>query len=247
MSEESRWHGRQVAKQSAGPNSPDLEPSHRCFYMSASPPLLPVLLLSCLVCVSARANTRLCSRWQFNSVATQLIALSVSTVVMLLVMLGPAAESGNTEFAGMALAYAFLLPYFFGLASDMMMAFFSLLPSLERLMEYMPGGDLPSEAPRTQPCDAALLKEHWPQRGEVSFEGVDMRYRPDLPLALRGLTARLPGGATVGIVGRTGVQGRPPHTKARAPGLRSLGASCAGELWSAAPPLYARTKAGVCA
>lgn len=31
-----------------------------------------------------------------------------------------------------------------------------------------------------------------------------MRYRPGLPLVLRGLTVRLPAGARVGVVGRTG-------------------------------------------
>lgn len=119
-------------------------------------------------------------------------------------MLGPAAETGDTAFAGIALTYAFLLPYFFGLASDMMMAFFSLLPSLERLFEYLPGEDLPSEAARTLPPDAALLEQGWPSVGALAFQGVEMRYRPGLPLALNGMTVSLKGGTKVGIVGRTG-------------------------------------------
>jgi len=120
-------------------------------------------------------------------------------------MLGPVSESGDSGVAGIALTYAFLLPYFFGLASDMMMAFFSLLPSLERLFEYLPGADLPSEAPRVLPTDAALTKgKRWPSSGALSFKDVKMRYRPGLPRALKGMTVNLQGGTKVGIVGRTG-------------------------------------------
>jgi ABC-type multidrug transport system fused ATPase/permease subunit len=144
---------------------------------------------------------------QFNSIATQLIALSISTVVILVVMLGPVSESGDSGVAGIALTYAFLLPYFFGLASDLMMAFFSLLPSLERLFEYLPGADLPSEAPRILPADAALQQKdgkRWPSAGALAFQDVEMRYRPGLPRALKGMSVHLQGGTKVGIVGRTG-------------------------------------------
>jgi ABC-type multidrug transport system fused ATPase/permease subunit len=44
----------------------------------------------------------------------------------------------------------------------------------------------------------------WPERGEIVFDGVQMRYRTDLPLILHGLTMRIEPGERVGIVGRTG-------------------------------------------
>lgn len=44
----------------------------------------------------------------------------------------------------------------------------------------------------------------WPSRGEISFEKVVLRYRPELPPALKGLSFSVGAGERVGIVGRTG-------------------------------------------
>ena len=44
----------------------------------------------------------------------------------------------------------------------------------------------------------------WPTQGEVTFEDVALRYRPDLPLVLKGLTFSIKAGEKVGIIGRTG-------------------------------------------
>ena len=46
--------------------------------------------------------------------------------------------------------------------------------------------------------------EHWPTRGELSFENVWLRYRPGLEPALRGLTFKVAAGTRCGVVGRTG-------------------------------------------
>ena len=40
--------------------------------------------------------------------------------------------------------------------------------------------------------------------GTSAFEGVQLRYRPGLPLALKGLSFTARGGARLGVVGRTG-------------------------------------------
>ena len=41
---------------------------------------------------------------------------------------------------------------------------------------------------------------------QVRFEDVKMRYRPGLPLVLKGLSVDIPAGTTCGVVGRTGEQ-----------------------------------------
>ena len=44
----------------------------------------------------------------------------------------------------------------------------------------------------------------WPRKGVLEFSGVKMRYRPELPLALNGLTFTLEHGQRCAVVGRTG-------------------------------------------
>jgi ABC-type multidrug transport system fused ATPase/permease subunit len=39
---------------------------------------------------------------------------------------------------------------------------------------------------------------------QVVFDHVEMRYRPGLPLVLKGLSVRIPAGSKCGVVGRTG-------------------------------------------
>lgn len=51
------------------------------------------------------------------------------------------------------------------------------------------------------------LRQHrsrWPKKGEVVFENVEMRYRKDLPPALKSVSFAIAPGEHVGIVGRTG-------------------------------------------
>ncbi|KAF4151823.1 hypothetical protein CNMCM6069_003024 [Aspergillus lentulus] len=48
------------------------------------------------------------------------------------------------------------------------------------------------------------IDKSWPQSGAIDFHQVDMRYRPELPLVLKGLNLYVTGGERIGIVGRTG-------------------------------------------
>lgn len=45
---------------------------------------------------------------------------------------------------------------------------------------------------------------NWPRKGSLVFKDVYMRYRENLPCALKGLTLELPSGVRCGVVGRTG-------------------------------------------
>jgi len=49
-----------------------------------------------------------------------------------------------------------------------------------------------------------LEELNWPQKGEVRFEDVSMRYRDGLDPSLRELNCKMDSGFKVGIVGRTG-------------------------------------------
>ena len=54
------------------------------------------------------------------------------------------------------------------------------------------------------PLHLADVPSNWPDKGEIDFNEVQMRYREGLPLVLQGLNMKVEGGERVGIVGRTG-------------------------------------------
>eukprot|EP00756_Hemistasia_phaeocysticola_P028921 Hpha_TRINITY_DN16199_c4_g4::TRINITY_DN16199_c4_g4_i1::g.7307::m.7307/K05673/ABCC4; ATP-binding cassette, subfamily C (CFTR/MRP), member 4 len=74
----------------------------------------------------------------------------------------------------------------------------TFMTCVERVLHYatqlpQEGADLPPSAP-----------EGFPASGEVGLQGLCVRYREDLPVVLRDVTATVPSGKKVGIVGRTG-------------------------------------------
>lgn len=70
--------------------------------------------------------------------------------------------------------------------------------SVERLRYY--GTQLEEEAP----LHTIDVRSTWPEKGEIVFDNVEMRYRDGLPLVLKGLDMHVRGGERIGIVGRTG-------------------------------------------
>jgi ATP-binding cassette subfamily C (CFTR/MRP) protein 1 len=71
--------------------------------------------------------------------------------------------------------------------------------SVERVQYY---GSIPNEAPAVIP--GKRPPANWPSQGALKFSNVQLRYREDLPLVLRGLSFEVLPCQKVGIVGRTG-------------------------------------------
>jgi len=75
--------------------------------------------------------------------------------------------------------------------------------AVERLVEY---DAEPEEAPAVLPVSALCPAppRGWPSLGALSVSRLAVRYRPDLPPVLRGVSFEVPGGRKCGVVGRTG-------------------------------------------
>ena len=70
--------------------------------------------------------------------------------------------------------------------------------SVERIVYY--ARDLEQEPPHEIP-------EHnppapWPSKGKLEIDEAVLKYRPELPLVLKGLSMSVEGGEKIGIVGR---------------------------------------------
>ncbi|KAM4123241.1 hypothetical protein ACB094_01G145000 [Castanea mollissima] len=123
------------------------------------------------------------------------IVLSFSALSMTLLHLGASASG----YVGMALTY--------GLSLNVYVVFFVLnwslletsITSVERLEQYM---HIPGEA--AEEIEGHQPMHNWPLVGQVKTCDLKVRYRPNAPLVLQGISCIFEGGHKIGIVGRTG-------------------------------------------
>lgn len=112
-------------------------------------------------------------------------------------------RGGDATFAGLAgLSISFALSVTQSLNWSVRMAsdLEAGMVAVERVREYC---KVETEAAHWTPEDAKLSPS-WPSGGRISFQGTKLRYRPGLPLVLKGLDIEIPERAKVGVVGRTG-------------------------------------------
>ncbi|KAJ8773182.1 hypothetical protein K2173_028359 [Erythroxylum novogranatense] len=102
-------------------------------------------------------------------------------------------------FIGMALSYGLSMNVSLVLAIQNQCSLENYVVSVERLNQYM---HIPSEAPEV--IEGNHPPPSWPAVGKVDICDLQVKYRPDTPLVLRGVTCTIEGGDKVGIVGRTG-------------------------------------------
>ncbi|KAL3648023.1 Multidrug resistance-associated protein 4 [Castilleja foliolosa] len=71
--------------------------------------------------------------------------------------------------------------------------------SVERIKQFTV---IPSEAEWRK--KDILPPLNWPTQGNVELKNLQVRYRPDTPLVLKGISLSITGGEKIGVVGRTG-------------------------------------------
>ncbi|KAL9237372.1 hypothetical protein vseg_011928 [Gypsophila vaccaria] len=126
-----------------------------------------------------------------------LYAIVLSSVALCMVLLPPATITSG--FVGMALAYGLSLSSIMIKAIQYQCVLANNIVSVERLNQYM---HLASEAPEV--IENSRPPKNWPIFGKVEIHDLQIRYRENAPLVLRGISCTFEGGSKIGIVGRTG-------------------------------------------
>ncbi|RVW43219.1 ABC transporter C family member 10 [Vitis vinifera] len=123
------------------------------------------------------------------------IVLSSSALALTLIH----TRASKAGFIGMALSYGLSVNVFlvFSVQSQCLLA--NMIVSVERLEQFM---NIPSEAPAVMESYQPPLS--WPAIGEVEIYDLKVKYRPNAPLVLQGISCKFGGGQKIGIVGRTG-------------------------------------------
>ncbi|KJZ69048.1 hypothetical protein HIM_11559 [Hirsutella minnesotensis 3608] len=104
----------------------------------------------------------------------------------------------NPSISGLVLSYILSIVQMLQFSIRQLVEVENGMNAVERLHHY--GSELDEEAP----AHTVDVRASWPETGDIVFDGVEMRYRDNLPLVLRGLSIHVAGGEHVGIVGRTG-------------------------------------------
>lgn len=139
----------------------------------------------------------------FLRLVGSLLGTSVSVSVIFFFWAIPSlghSPPGGTSNAGLAVAYAFIIPYFLSYLTLFASQARLFLAGLERLLELQ-SIRMPQEKPWSCKGDPG---ENWPHEGAIEFKESTMRYKPDLPAAVNSLTLTINGGERLGVVGRTG-------------------------------------------
>ncbi|KAG1697029.1 hypothetical protein DVH05_017416 [Phytophthora capsici] len=128
----------------------------------------------------------------------------IATAAALAAVLAHSTDSaGSGAFAGLAgvsLTYAFDVTQPLNWTVRMLSELQTQMVSVERIQTYT---EMPTEA-ALESTAAQKPALDWPTTGAISFNRVDLRYRPGLPRLLRGLTFSVNAKEKIGIVGRTG-------------------------------------------
>ena len=106
--------------------------------------------------------------------------------------------SVNPSIGGLVLSYILGIVQMLQFSVRQLAEVENAMNAVERLQYY--GTQLAEEAP----LHTVDVRPSWPEKGEIIFDNVQMRYREGLPLVLSGLSMHVQGGERIGIVGRTG-------------------------------------------
>ncbi|XP_057976942.1 ABC transporter C family member 8 [Malania oleifera] len=123
--------------------------------------------------------------------------LTLFTAALLLVLL-PKGIVGP-GLVGLSLSYALVLTGTQVFVTRWYCNLSNYIISVERIKQFM---HIPSEPP-------AIVEDNrppssWPSKGRIELQDLKVKYRPNAPLVIKGITCTFKEGTRVGVVGRTG-------------------------------------------
>ncbi|MED6196885.1 Multidrug resistance-associated protein 7 [Stylosanthes scabra] len=141
-------------------------------------------------------HTFAANEWLIQRLETVSAVVLASAALCMVILPTGTFTSG---FIGMALSYGLSLNISLVFSIQNQCNIENYIISVERLNQYM---HVSSEAPEI--IEGNRPPTNWPLEGKVEIRDLQIRYRPDSPLVLRGITCTFEGGQKIGIVGRTG-------------------------------------------
>ena len=123
----------------------------------------------------------------------------IGATALLSVIQKPSATELFISMAALAISYSLDTTQDLNWVVRMVTDMETQIVSVERIEEYT---ELPSEAPAHIPDTKP--SEPWPSKGDISINGIVMRYRPELEPVIKELSVHILPGEKVGVVGRTG-------------------------------------------
>ncbi|KAF5202715.1 ABC transporter ATP-binding protein/permease VMR1 [Thalictrum thalictroides] len=103
------------------------------------------------------------------------------------------------EYVGLSLSYGLSLNAVLFWSTYMSCLVENRMVSVERIKQFI---NIPTEA--SWKIEDTRPQPGWPTHGDVHLKDLQVRYRPNTPLILKGLTLSIQGGEKIGVVGRTG-------------------------------------------
>ncbi|CAD0110783.1 unnamed protein product [Aureobasidium uvarum] len=133
-------------------------------------------------------------RW----LSVRLDAIGTLLVFVTGILVVTASFSVNPSSGGLVLSYILSVVQMIQFTVRQLAEVENNMNSTERIYYY--GNNLEEEAP----LHTVDVRPSWPEKGEIVFDNVQMRYREGLPLVLKGLNMHVNAGERIGVVGRTG-------------------------------------------
>ncbi|KAK8465074.1 hypothetical protein PHAVU_010G140600 [Phaseolus vulgaris] len=123
--------------------------------------------------------------------------LTFFTAALLLVLLPKGYVAPGL--VGLSLSYAFSLRGTVVYLTQMFCNLSNYVISVERIKQFI---HIPAEP-------SAIVEDNrpppsWPSKGRIDLQSLEIRYRPNSPLVLKGISCTFKEGSRVGVVGRTG-------------------------------------------